>query len=254
MSASDPRPSDDELARARTELGVPRGADDAELRRAFRTLARTHHPDVGGDPERFDRIRRAFALLSDDPAAPPTVTSGRPSRRAPTVHDPGSDHADLRPLEPDERREVLAGRLTLDAQVLVRWLVGERGLVGFSAASRAPGARANRLAHALAEGSTSTLTIATAPGGGSAALRVTLVARPRSARRALDALRLDGAERGRGWVRQRGSASTRLHQDHALGPRSSDAAAAAVAELDALLARLAWPLGHWRATGEAASG
>jgi DnaJ-class molecular chaperone len=48
-------------------LGVPRDAQEAELKRAFRELARLHHPDVnpadGG--ERFREINEAYAVLSD---------------------------------------------------------------------------------------------------------------------------------------------------------------------------------------------
>ena len=32
-------------------LGVARDADDAEIKKAFRKLARTHHPDVNDSPE-----------------------------------------------------------------------------------------------------------------------------------------------------------------------------------------------------------
>ena len=49
-------------------LGVPRDADDASLKRAFRELARRHHPDVNqSDPkagERFREINEAYATLS----------------------------------------------------------------------------------------------------------------------------------------------------------------------------------------------
>ncbi len=47
-------------------LGVPKDAQDAELKRAFRELARQHHPDMnpadGG--ERFREINEAYAVLS----------------------------------------------------------------------------------------------------------------------------------------------------------------------------------------------
>ncbi len=50
-------------------LGVSRDADDAELKRAFRNLARTHHPDKNpGDKraeERFKEIAEAYGVLSD---------------------------------------------------------------------------------------------------------------------------------------------------------------------------------------------
>lgn len=41
-------------------LGVDPFAGPAEIRKAFADLAKKHHPDVGGDPEQFAKIRRAY--------------------------------------------------------------------------------------------------------------------------------------------------------------------------------------------------
>lgn len=50
-------------------LGVPRDADADTIKKAYRKLAREHHPDAtGGDPaaeERFKQIGEAYAVLSD---------------------------------------------------------------------------------------------------------------------------------------------------------------------------------------------
>lgn len=50
-------------------LGVSRNATQEEIRRAYRRLARRHHPDANrGDPaaeERFKEITRAYEVLSD---------------------------------------------------------------------------------------------------------------------------------------------------------------------------------------------
>ena len=37
-------------------LGVSRNADISEIRSAYKQLAKEHHPDKGGDPEKFKEI------------------------------------------------------------------------------------------------------------------------------------------------------------------------------------------------------
>ena len=52
-------------------LGVPRNADAASLKRAYRKLAMEFHPDRNGEPdaaEKFKEINRAYEVLSDDDA------------------------------------------------------------------------------------------------------------------------------------------------------------------------------------------
>ncbi|HEY2319572.1 MAG TPA: molecular chaperone DnaJ [Solirubrobacteraceae bacterium] len=49
-------------------LGIARGADDAEIKKAFRRLARELHPDVNSEPdaeERFKEAAEAYEVLSD---------------------------------------------------------------------------------------------------------------------------------------------------------------------------------------------
>jgi curved DNA-binding protein CbpA len=46
-------------------LGLEPDADLSEIRRAFRVLAKRHHPDEGGDEELFKQIGIAFCVLSD---------------------------------------------------------------------------------------------------------------------------------------------------------------------------------------------
>jgi molecular chaperone DnaJ len=49
-------------------LGVPRDADDAAIKRAFRRLAQQHHPDVDrgdGAEQRFKELNEAYRVLSD---------------------------------------------------------------------------------------------------------------------------------------------------------------------------------------------
>src|SRR4051812_5922880 len=49
-------------------LGVPRDASGEDIQRAYRRLARRHHPDVNREPgaeERFKEITEAYDTLSD---------------------------------------------------------------------------------------------------------------------------------------------------------------------------------------------
>jgi curved DNA-binding protein len=49
-------------------LGVPRSANQKEIQRSYRKLARTYHPDVNKDPaaeERFKEVSEAYDVLSD---------------------------------------------------------------------------------------------------------------------------------------------------------------------------------------------
>lgn len=47
-------------------LGVPRTATADEIKKAFRKLARTHHPDAGGDEAKFKELNEAYEVLSDE--------------------------------------------------------------------------------------------------------------------------------------------------------------------------------------------
>jgi len=47
-------------------LGVERGADAKEIKKAYFNLAKTHHPDKGGDAEVFKGIQRAYDVLGTD--------------------------------------------------------------------------------------------------------------------------------------------------------------------------------------------
>ncbi|MFT5457305.1 MAG: curved DNA-binding protein CbpA [Myxococcota bacterium] len=46
-------------------LGLPTDADETAVKAAWRTMARRHHPDRGGNVAAFTEVRAAWELLSD---------------------------------------------------------------------------------------------------------------------------------------------------------------------------------------------
>ena len=79
-------------------LGVPRDASAPDIRRAYRRVARRHHPDLNQDPdgpERFAAAARAYEVLNDPtararydkrslPRPVPIRRSPSPSQRRPS--------------------------------------------------------------------------------------------------------------------------------------------------------------------------
>lgn len=90
---------------ARDLLGVDRHASPDDIRRAYRSLARRHHPDAGGDVATFQSLTAAVDLLVGDAArrveAPSSPSTGRrayPSTSGP-VTGTGSSRPDTSLLE-----------------------------------------------------------------------------------------------------------------------------------------------------------
>merc|ERR1712093_298436 len=46
-------------------LGVDKDASESEIKKAYRKLAMKHHPDKGGDPDKFKEMTEAHAVLTD---------------------------------------------------------------------------------------------------------------------------------------------------------------------------------------------
>jgi curved DNA-binding protein len=72
-------------------LGVPKNADQSEIQRAYRKLARTHHPDVNKDPSaeaRFKEISEAYDVLSDPEQRKRYDAFGEDFRRVPPEVSP----------------------------------------------------------------------------------------------------------------------------------------------------------------------
>jgi DnaJ-domain-containing protein 1 len=55
---------DPKVAAARELLGVAPTATEAEIKSAYRALARKHHPDAGGDTAKIQEINAAYELLT----------------------------------------------------------------------------------------------------------------------------------------------------------------------------------------------
>lgn len=47
-------------------LGLEKSATAAEIKKAFRRLASQHHPDKGGDTQKFQEIQEAYSVLGDE--------------------------------------------------------------------------------------------------------------------------------------------------------------------------------------------
>lgn len=98
-------------------LGVSSDATHAEVRAAYRSAARDHHPDAGGDAERMRALNRAWTVLGDpvrraaydralagagpDGAGPGFGGRGGPASA--TVPPPGWVADDGWPVDPEQR-------------------------------------------------------------------------------------------------------------------------------------------------------
>ena len=67
---------------ARSVLGISPIADQIEIRRRYLELAKTTHPDVGGDAARFREIKAAYESLSNS-STDPSSTADDASDRSP---------------------------------------------------------------------------------------------------------------------------------------------------------------------------
>ena len=46
-------------------LGVEKTSSEKDIKKAYRTLAMKHHPDKGGDPDKFKELAQAYETLSN---------------------------------------------------------------------------------------------------------------------------------------------------------------------------------------------
>lgn len=60
-----PEPADDPIVAAFDRLGLQPGATVDEVKSAYRDRVKEAHPDQGGDPEEFRRVREAYATAKN---------------------------------------------------------------------------------------------------------------------------------------------------------------------------------------------
>jgi len=224
-------------------LGVTLPCGDGQLKRAYRRLAREHHPDRGGDARHFHQLQQAYERLVADGDQAPGVSRGRPSRTpASAPHAPSA--ADLAAFDLDSDRADQPGPLDPDRFATLLASPHRGAVHPVLAASRAPGSRLNRAAGFLAAELTSTLEVrATTDDRGHDVVVVEVTGASRRARRAMEAADLDGT-----WVRRRRSTTTQLRAAiPPAGDRRETAAGIAV-RTTRLLDSIGWPLREWTVT------
>jgi translocation protein SEC63 len=59
-------------------LGVDQDASDKEIKKKYRELSKTMHPDKGGDPEKFKELAKAYMALTDEATRKNWMEFGNP--------------------------------------------------------------------------------------------------------------------------------------------------------------------------------
>ncbi len=217
-------------------LALPRRAQPEDIKRAYRRLAREHHPDLGGDPDTFRRLADAYVALVDEQPEPEDVAQGRPSRAARSAARVDVESFEWEGPTPQPGDQLDRDRL---ARTIVGWTVP------ICAASRSPGSRLNRLASHLAGDATARITIRSSYDDRKQRIvAVEIRATSRKARSALEA----STPTAPGWLRRRGSASTTLSLTVPVVDSAAATAANVANAVDMLLDELGWDLTQWTLT------
>ncbi len=228
-------------------LGLAGPADADDVKRTYRQLARTLHPDAGGDAERFrvvqsayDAIRAGTTAVADGPP-PQEHAAGVASRWWDTAgiwHEEPVDMDGVRLDLPTPRSSAHAVDLDLLASMLLRRAPGERVRLH----SRAPGSRLHRVVSWLQPDLLAHLDVTTCRVGARAGhdVEATLRATSGKGRR----VARDGPVPS-GWTRRRGSESVRVVRTMRPSPDPAATAVRVARALDELTRTLGWPLDEW---------
>ena len=119
-------------------LGVTAASIPEEVRAAYKKRALETHPDKGGDPEEFLRVKQAYEAITSGKAALPGAPPGRPPCRPPRFSPNSADPTHGVPLS-----ERLARKRPLQS-------MEEELSAGFSSIPRGPAAK--RMAEKIAVG------------------------------------------------------------------------------------------------------
>jgi len=221
-------------------LQVTLPSSNGQVKRAYRRLAREHHPDRGGDVRVFHQLQAAFERLVEEDLGRPNVVRGRPSRTPATApRDPSQAELDAIAVDLSVPHHAVRLHRDLVASALAR--THTAAVHPLRAASRAPGARLNRAAGVMASDLTATLRIEViADDRGHPVVAIAVTGGVRRARRALEGASLEGL-----WIRRRRTSSTELRST--LSPRADrrETAVTATARLVRLLDAVSWPLEQW---------
>ena len=107
-------------------LGVSRSASKRQIRRAYLSMVKQHHPDRGGDAARFDEISKAWKQLSQLESAP--KSAAKPKHRTRTTPAPKTSPEPVRfipPLADGPIRTATNPPITVDSLLAQQVVHGE---------------------------------------------------------------------------------------------------------------------------------